>query len=748
MSEKPSESKTEQQAAAHPEDSRMDSLRRAQGSAERAELHTLLLRMSNLFIRADQSQINSAIDAALSALGRFAEVSSSYLFEFDAAMLSVSKHFEWLAHAVPPTREAFTGVTADSMRNLFPQAAAGRILRVNALKELAKHEREQMQAVGVGAFLCVPVRVQGRVVGLLGFDHRGGGRVWTDAEELLLLLAADMFGQALDRRRTHNRLAFHVNNAPLGVVEWDRQWRVQRWSPMAERMFGWSAGEVIGREWASWPLVHEADVQDVRGVTNRLVSGAESSNVSVNRNHTKDGRTITCEWFNSVLRDAAGAVVSILSFVQDITERQRVQQELAESREALQALNADLEGRVELRTAELHQVTRASEQQARTLQAILDAGLDHVVLLDRQSRCVFVGRALLEDLGRSASGLIGRTAGEAGLPEAMARMFRDEARPVLEDGKPRYLETILDTTRGPRSFEYTLLPVFDHDDRPVQVLCSGHDITDRKRGEQLARLHREELAHVGRLSMMGEMASGLAHEINQPLAAINNYANGALRRIEKQNADPQDVANALRHVAEQSDRAGQIIRGIRGLVMKRGTVRAPERINGLVQKTLALLDADITDRRARVGLDLADDLPAIHVDGIQIEQVLLNVIRNALEAMDANAPEDRRLDLATRLGDARDVRVQITDYGPGLTESERDHLFDPFFSTKQRGMGMGLTISQSIVQAHGGRLWVTPGTAGGTTFHLSLPHVQDTDHHHPGRGTDQHPGGPGRREIK
>lgn len=942
-----------------------------------ADVSELMLRLSNDFIRARAWELDRAIDSALETLGRFAGVSSCYLFEFDAAMTSSSKLFEWRAQSVPSTLSAFAGVTPASMPTLFPLAAAGQTLRVNDLAELAEDaaaERDLLASLSIGAFICLPVRVQGRVVGLLGFDQHGGGRVWSRDEELVLKLSTDMFAQALDRRRAHDRLAFHVNNAPLGVVEWDESFCVARWSPKAESMFGWTVDELIGRSWDSWGFVYEDDMDAVAGVTQRLADGTDLSNVLVNRNYTKDGDVVVCEWFNSVLRDAAGNVVSILSFVQDITQRQRDQEALAASQRELEVLNARLEERVEQRTAELRTVKDASDQQARTLQAMLDAGEDHVVLLDSRQRCLYVSRAFLEDLGLPAEAIVGRTPKQALLPPLLAELLTNMPKDARRQGEPlRRDEFTFNTSRGPRSFEYSFTPIFDAQDQPYRVLCSGHDITQRLRaavavhesevryrtlaehatdmischdaegrftylspacrrllgyapeellgqlprviahpddqdaviqsltrlrqttevvsttfrarrkdgqiiwleassrndegeivvvsrdvtarldteqrlrlirsaveqvGESvtitdnhidqpgphivyvnpaftamtgydsrealgcsprilqgpktdrrvldnlrqtlrsgepffgetinyrkdgseyivewhvnplrdgrgnithwvaiqrditqrklaadLARVHREELAHVSRLSAMGEMASGLAHEINQPLAAINNYANGAIRRIDNQRATLPDLAEALHHVADQSDRAGQIIRRLRAFVTKRGTVRSSENINELIKETLALLEADIQEHQGRVGLDLAPDaeLPLIHVDGIQIEQVLVNIIRNALEAMQSSPPEFRQLTVATRLDPDGQVHVTVTDYGPGLTDSQRDHLFDPFFTTKDDGMGMGLTISQSIVQAHGGRLRVAPNPAGqGSVFHLTLPAV-------------------------
>ncbi len=823
--------------------------------ARRVEMDELLLRLSNRFIGVEAEALDAAIDWALEELGRFAAVSSSYLFELDAFHESASKLYEWRARAVPSTREAFEGVTAEAMPTLFRRAVGGELLRINELSELGSAdpaERQQFQALSIAAFVAVPVKLRGRVVGLLGFDQHDEPRHWSDEEVLLLRMAADMLAQALDRRGAHDRLMFHIHNTPLSVVEWDERWRVRRWSPQAQQLFGWSAREVTGRDWGAWKFVFEKDLPRVENVTRRLIDGTDSSNSTVNRNYTRSGRVLACEWFNSVQRDRTGRIVSVLSFVQDVTKRQKTQWQLHQSRAELQQLNAELEQRVARRTEQLESLTVRSEEQARALEAILDAGPDHVYLVDSHGCCRYVGRAVLEDLGRERDELIGRTAGGAGLPGQVVSLFEGAVRRVLADGWPRREEADLPTMRGLRRFEYSLTPVYDGREQVSAVLCSGRDVTARrlaaealrasetryrtltehatdlitvhdmggyctfvspvcrrllgyepeeligkppfflvhpedqtlggrtlarlqasrevvntayrarrkdgryiwlesssrcdgremivvsrdisarKSAEQAAQAHRDELAHVTRLSTMGEMASGLAHELNQPLTAIHNYLNGTIQRLHTDRLSRDELLTALRHVAEQAERAGQIIRRLRAFVIKRGMLRKPEDLNHLVRETVALVEADARERHARIELALDDDLPPIHVDGVQIEQVLLNLIRNGLEAMDARLPGQRLLRIETRRDGDGQVRASVIDRGTGLSQSQRNHLFDPFFTTKEQGMGMGLTISQSIAQAHEGRLWVgeppppAPGDvsgeeAQGCTMHLTLP---------------------------
>ena len=248
------------------------------------------------------------------------------------------------------------------------------------------------------------------------------------------------------------------------------------------------------------------------------------------------------------------------------------------------------------------------------------------------------------------------------------------------------------------------------------------EIKLRLREEQLQR-HQAELAHVARLSTMGEMAAGLAHELNQPLQAVVNYARGSVRRLLRRNEKDEELLSALRQISEEANRAAEIIRRVRGFVHKRNPQAVKVSVNGLIEEVVLLSKAEIQQRHAAVVFDLASDLPAVVGDLIQIEQVMLNLVRNGLEAMD-EVPEltgDRRLWIKTeRHGDGH-VQVSVQDRGKGIAKNDLEKIFEPFFTTKPEGMGMGLAISRSIIQAHGGQLWAAANQDLGCTFHFTLP---------------------------
>ncbi|HQQ63829.1 MAG TPA: ATP-binding protein [Pseudomonadales bacterium] len=262
----------------------------------------------------------------------------------------------------------------------------------------------------------------------------------------------------------------------------------------------------------------------------------------------------------------------------------------------------------------------------------------------------------------------------------------------------------------------------------VVVLATLLDITDRRRAEIELRLKekevaeaREHLTHMARLSTMGEMAAGIAHEINQPLAAISTYAQGCKRMLDNGLTDARELAEPLEKIATQALRAGEVIRRLRGFIKKSASELELVDINELVSEVVQLAEVDARKHSIPVHLHLAADLPEVRVDPVQLQQVILNLIRNALEAMEETPRARARVDVHTAQADNGQVTVRVVDCGPGLSEDALQHVFDPFFTTKATGMGMGLSISHSIITTHGGQLSVSNNASGiGATFTIAL----------------------------
>ena len=254
----------------------------------------------------------------------------------------------------------------------------------------------------------------------------------------------------------------------------------------------------------------------------------------------------------------------------------------------------------------------------------------------------------------------------------------------------------------------------------------ARDITAVRRAEQEARQHQAELVHVCRLSTMGEVATGMAHELNQPLAAIANYASGASRRLQSGTDDPAPLVDAMGQITSQARRAGEIIRRLRALVGKQAPTRGVVDLNHLVREVCSFVEFETARLEVQIDLDLAPGEIQVEVDLVQIEQVLLNLLTNALDALEGVQAEERHLRIHTRRGEV-DAEVEVEDTGPGIGQEVLERLFEPFYTTKDKGMGMGLPISQTIVEDHGGRIWADSTPGFGTCFHLVLPIAERTD---------------------
>ena len=256
-----------------------------------------------------------------------------------------------------------------------------------------------------------------------------------------------------------------------------------------------------------------------------------------------------------------------------------------------------------------------------------------------------------------------------------------------------------------------------------EFMCSySRDITSRKEAEKALREHEAELARVLRRGTLGEMASTLAHELNQPLTAVSTFSDVCLRKFRSGEWQSDELESTLTQIHEQADRAGQIMRRIRRFVQKSESAASPAHINDIVDEAIKLVASELRTNEVELTLELEDDLPLVSVDTIEIEQVVLNLVTNGIEAIMESEADQRQLAIATSMTGGDMIEVAVRDAGPGLPADQMDKAFEPFHSTKPKGMGMGLSISRTIIEAHGGRLWAEPDSGHGATFRFTLPH--------------------------
>jgi C4-dicarboxylate-specific signal transduction histidine kinase len=262
-------------------------------------------------------------------------------------------------------------------------------------------------------------------------------------------------------------------------------------------------------------------------------------------------------------------------------------------------------------------------------------------------------------------------------------------------------------------------------DGRVARMVIATDISERRQIAEMAARQQERMDHTTRLISMGEMASSLAHELNQPLAAIANYAMGCVKRLQDDAFDRQEILEAMQKANLQAERAGKIIRRMREFVRKSEPHREAVRLHEIVEETLGLAEIDARKLGIAIHCEVPADLPPVFADRIMIEQVLLNLIRNGIEAM-ADTPHERRLlSVTAHPAEEGRVEVEIRDHGVGFDAADAERMFSPFFTTKAHGLGMGLNICRSIIEYHRGRLWAQPMSDGGSLFAFSLP-LQET----------------------
>jgi PAS domain S-box-containing protein len=390
-------------------------------------------------------------------------------------------------------------------------------------------------------------------------------------------------------------------------------------------------------------------------------------------------------------RGADGAVIGIFVFAFDVSERWEAEAKLRDSELRFRQLAENIQEVFWMSSATGDELLYVSPGYERIWQRSMNSlfenrmGWLEAIHADDQPRV----RALFN-------------------PENLVQgRFDVEYRVVRPDGSVRWIRD-----RG--------FPVHDQTGQVRRIAGLAADITEIKQAAERERELLADLAHMARLTAVGEMASGLAHELNQPLAAIINYIDASLEML-RDCISAADVRPAMDAAAAEAERAGQIVHRMKNFLRRTEPHRTAVDVNTLVQEALALAERDIRLSGARLSLHLADSLPSVTADRIQIEQVILNLVRNALDAMQDNSPAQRLLTVRTGCSSEAAVHVAVIDTGCGLPPAASAQLFQPFYTTKPDGMGMGLAISRRIIMAHGGQLEAASGLKCGASFTFTLP---------------------------
>jgi|GEM_PF-1499648 len=532
-------------------------------------------------------------------------------------------------------------------------------------------------------------------------------------------------------RSERDRAQRYLDTVEAIIVALDRNGHIKLVNRKGCELLGASESELIGKHWFSLCVPSTRESAETLRIFQLVMAGKlDGSEYYENKIISRSGKEYLIAWHNNYLTDGKGNITGTLSAGEDITLRRSVERALDGQRKVLMLLATG----ADLQSVLTSLVTAAEELHPNIMCSVL--------LLDDDGKYLVHGAApsLPDAYNQSISGMeIGQGAGWCAAAAVIHELV------IVEDilNHPDWTDfTELTEQAGLRacwsvpiiSTHGTTLGIVANYCRDVHTptaweLNSTQNSAslagiaiERWRGEQQAQLHQAELAHIARLNTMGEMATGMAHELNQPLTAIATYADAALRMLKSGTADRDKLKEALQGSRDQARRASELIRHLRQLVRKQPPLKKDVDLSVLIKQVVSFIQFGATRQKQKIVLELDRHLPQVSVDSIQLEQVLLNLIRNALEAMQSAKCAIQEVTLSTGVNADGWVQITVADTGPGIKAETLQHIFEPFMTSKgAAGMGMGLSICRSIMEAHNGHLWAESRPGQGATLYVTLP---------------------------
>jgi PAS domain S-box-containing protein len=609
------------------------------------------------------------------------------------------------------TSPQFPGAAARG-RDLPMSTEAAEVARaaldsVGALPAGPGHARQVKPEIaehfGVRSEILMALRPQGDRPYLFGLHQCSQPRSWTKEEQRLFEEISHRLSDALGSvtafrglRESERRLEAAQRLAHVGWWERDYASGHVSLSDEACRIFGVQPVDLPHWHGRWLNLIHPDDRQKAAEASDRALRGEARYDIEY-RIVRPDGTVRVAHSQGDVTRDESGRAARQFGVMQDITELRQAEQDV-----------------------------RASEARFRTF---VDHATDAFFLHDQNLTIVDVNRKGCESLGYTREELIGMHPREfdAGLSEAsIAQLARR-----VGDGDTVTFETLHRRKDG------IVFPVeirarkFDTREKRFH-LSFARDISERKLAEETLRgkdnalqVARTELARVSRLTTLGELTASIAHEVNQPIGAMATNAAACARWLAAKPPDMAEAQAALQNIVADGKRAGEVIGRIRALTRRQAPRMELLDVNLKVREVLALAEHELKTHDVVLRAELAPKLPGVAGDRVQLQQVLLNLIVNAIEAMSGVQDRPRELTIASARSDANAVVIEVRDSGPGLEQESAERVFEPFYTTKAQGIGIGLSISRSIVEAHGGRLWAAANRPRGAVFRFTLPVAEE-----------------------
>ena len=543
------------------------------------------------------------------------------------------------------------------------------------------------------SILCLPLINQAKLIGVLYLENELASHVFAPGRVAVLKLLASQAAISLensglyrDLQEREAKIRRLVDANVVGIFIADFEGQILEANDAFLRIVGYDRGDLeAGR--ISWTALTPPDWRE-RDAQWLLEHKSTGLRPPIEKEYfRKDGSRVPIMLGSATIEEGGNQLVT---FVVDLTERKAAEEAL-----------------------------RESEERFRTL---MQFSFEVYWETDAQHR--FVRQEFSERLSDAAAAdsELGKTRWEVPYLEPDEDAWRQH-RETLDAHLPfRDFELVRPTPKGGKRYVSSSgLPVFDSAGRFTGYRGVARDITERKRASEALREAQVQLAHANRVATMGQLTASIAHEVNQPIAATVTNAEAALRFLSARRPDLDEVRDALGRIVRDGDRAGAVLGRIYALI--KGAPRRNEsvEINAAIREVIEITRSEAMKKGVEVQTDLGDDPPLVPGDRVELQQVILNLILNAIEAMSAMSEGSRELLITKSTNESNDVLVAVRDSGPGLAPAAIEHLFKAFYTTKPGGMGMGLSICRSIIDAHGGRLWASANTPRGAVFQFTLP---------------------------
>jgi PAS domain S-box-containing protein len=721
-----------------------------QALEERLMFETLLAEISAHFVNLPADRIDSQIEYAQRRICELLDLDRSTLWEVceggPRALLLTQLHQP--QGSLPPVEQLNA---MDSFPWTAQKVLDGETLIISKMTDLppeAGRDRENFCAYGTKSDVLVPLSVgEGPVFGMLAFAVMREERSWPETVVTGFKLIAQVFANALARKRAEEtleeRLRFErlvsdisarfVNIPPdrvdseierglreiLEFFKVDRcmlirtlhdhtAWQVTHVAYADDQCPRVPVGAVLSRAIHPWAYEMLIEKKQVLAILNTADAGPPEAHA--------DRQT----WIEWGTRSTLLIPIHVGESGDYVISINLVKSERFWPEEFIPRVR--LLGEIFVNALERRHMNKEIQNAAEEWQTTFDSVQDLVMTLDREFKVVRVNAAALSFLNLPLENIMGKHCYD--LMHGANKPFGTCPLTKMLETKTHEESELYDETRG-TWLHVSADPIFDDKGEIVRIVHTAKDVTEHKRAEQEALDARRELTRMERLSRMGELSASLSHELNQPLTAILSNARAALRFLQSGKLDLAELEEILQDIVKDDKRAGDIIRNLRAMVKPEEGEQELTSINDVLHETVALFRSEAIIRNVRIETDLADALPPLHINKVQIQQVLINLLTNAAESMAQDESADRVIVLRTAASGEGVVKVAVRDFGSGIEEQELHKIFEPFFTTKRSGLGMGLSLSRSIIESHGGHIWAENNPDKGITFYFDLPTITD-----------------------